>query len=184
METRIALLRGVNVGGRSLPMAELREDLAGLGLEDVRTYIQSGNVVFRDPDRTDDGASAARIADAIEDRHGFRPRVLVLSVDRFRAALEANPFPEAEAAPRTLHLFFLAEEAPREVDLGALEALSTDTERFHLGDRVFYMHAPDGFGRSKLAANAESLLGVPATARNWRTVARLREMIEEMEADG
>lgn len=184
MDTRIALLRGVNVGGRSLPMAELREDLAALGFEDVRTYIQSGNVVFRDPDPADAAATAARIADAIENRHEFRPRVLVLSADRFRAALDTNPFPDAEAAPRTLHLFFLAEEARDEADLEALEALSTDTERFHLGDRVFYLHAPDGFGRSKLAAKAESLLGVPATARNWRTASRLRKMIEEMDADG
>lgn len=181
METRIALLRGVNVGGRSLPMAELREDLRSLGLDHVRTYIQSGNVVFRVPGTADDAALADRIADAVVDRHGFRPQVLVLSAGRLRHAMEANPFPEAESDPRTLHLYFLA-ASPGDADLAGLEELATATERFRLRDRVFYLHAPEGFGRSKLAAKVESVLGVPATARNWRTVTRLWELVEG--ADG
>jgi uncharacterized protein (DUF1697 family) len=92
--------------------------------------------------------------------------------------MAANPFPEAEDAPGTLHLYFLAEPAA-EVDLDALAEVATDTERFHLGERVLYLHTPDGFGRSKLAGKVESILGVPATARNWRTVVRLWEMVEE-----
>ena len=180
MEPRIALLRGVNIGGNRLLMAELREELEALGLEDVRTYIQSGNVVFGPGSDAGEGGGelARRIADAIEARAGFRPRVLILSVERFREAMAANPFPEAEDAPGTLHLYFLAEPAA-EVDLDALAEVATDTERFHLGERVLYLHTPDGFGRSKLAGKVESILGVPATARNWRTVVRLWEMVEE-----
>lgn len=184
MNTWVALLRGINVGGANrLPMAELRSDLEGLGLNDVQTYIQSGNVVFGseiESDGDDAGfaeALALRIEAAIEERHGFRPRVLVLPAERFREAMEANPFPEAEAEPKTLHLYFMP-EPPGDVDLPALEAVASPTERVRLGDRVLYLHTPDGFGRSKLAGRAEALLGVPATARNWRTIARLREMIE------
>lgn len=183
MDTWVALLRGINVGGANrLRMAELRKDLEGLGLEDVRTYIQSGNVVFDSAIDGDDGGLAEtlveRIEVAIEERHGFRPRVLVLSAARFREAMRANPFPEAEAEPKSLHLYFLA-QPPVDADLAALEAVASPTERSRLGEHVLYLHAPDGIGRSKLAARAEALLGVPATARNWRTVTRIREMLEE-----
>jgi len=172
-------LRGINVGGANrLPMAELRDELEGLGMASVRTYIQSGNVVFDAPDADTAEALAGRIGVTIEARHGFRPRVLVLSAMRFREAMEANPFTEGEAEPQTLHLFFLA-GPPDEIDLPAFRAAASPTERFLLGDRVFYLHAPDGIGRSKLAARAEALLGVPATARNWRTVTRVWEMAEE-----
>lgn len=173
----IVLLRGVNVGSnRKLPMKELREILEGLGLEDVETYIQSGNAVAR----VAAGASPALaedVAGAIEERRGFRPRVLVLGADRLLEAIEANPFPGADAEPTSLHLFFLA-EPPRNPDLDALAEVATASERFRLDRDVFYLHAPEGFGRSKLAASAEKLLGVPATARNWRTVRKLRDMVE------
>lgn len=187
MTTWVALLRGINVGAANrLPMAELRKVLEELGLEDVRTYIQSGNVVFDsavdgDGDGDDGGlaeALAERIELAIEERHGFHPRVLVLSAARFREAMNANPYPEAEAEPKSLHLYFLSEQ-PTDFDTSALEAVASPTERFRLGDHVLYLHTPDGFGRSKLATRAEALLGVPATARNWRTVTRIREMLEE-----
>jgi len=177
MATWIALLRGINVGGKNkLPMAALRADLAGLGFEDVRTYIQSGNVVFRSKARS--GAKlAASIEDAIETSHGFRPAVLVLTADELRAAMEANPFPEGTAEPKTLHLNFLTAPA-RDADVELMEDLRSDTERFRLTDAVLYVHAPDGIGRSKLAAKVERCLGVSATGRNWRTVEQLWGMVE------
>lgn len=177
MVSKIALLRGINVGGRRLLMADLRQELEELGLKDVRTYIQTGNALFRTT-----GDEPAELADAIggaiEEGHGFRPRVLVLDPAELRRAVDENPFPGAEAEPKRLHLYFLAAE-PTDVDVRALEEAASDTERFHLGDRVFYLHAPDGIGRSKLAATAERHLGVPTTARNWRTVTKLRDMIDE-----
>ena len=177
--TWIALLRGVNVGGHRLPMAELREELSalGLGLENVRTYIASGNVVF---DASPEGACqlAAALPERIEARFGFTPRLLVLSADDLRRAMEANPFAEADEAPKSVHLYFLAGR-PKSPDAHGLDELCGPTERWHLEDRVFYLHTPDGFGRSKLAEKAERLLGVDATARNWRTVTKLREMVEE-----
>lgn len=183
MGTWIALLRGINVGGANrLPMAELRGELERLGLDRVETYIQSGNIVFG----SDAGSAdqlAERIEAAIEDAHGFRPRVLVLSAARLREAMQSNPFPAAEAEPKTLHLYFLAER-PVDVDLSALEEVASPAERFELGDGVFYLHTPDGYGRSKLASRAEKLLGVPATARNWRTVTRVQELVEGRSAGG
>ncbi|HUF90702.1 MAG TPA: DUF1697 domain-containing protein, partial [Gemmatimonadota bacterium] len=109
---------------------------------------------------------------------GFRPRVLLLGGDRLLEAIEANPFPEADAEPRSLHLFFLAEPPPSP-DLESLAEVAVASERFHLERDVFYLHAPEGFGRSKLAARVERYLGVAATARNWRTVRKLQEMVEE-----
>lgn len=187
MTTWIALLRGINVGGANrLPMAELRDELSGLGFENVTTYIASGNVVLDangDLDADDAETLAGRIATTIETRHGFRPRVLVLSAAEFRRAMEANPFREGESEPKTLHLYFLAEQ-PTDVDASVLEAAASPTERWELGGHVLYLHAPDGIGRSKLAGRIESLLGVPATARNWRTVTRVWEIVVARQAGG
>lgn len=176
MTNKIALLRGINVGGRRLLMADLRRELEELGLEAVRTYIQTGNAVFRTASaETPDLADA--IAGAIEEGHGFRPRVLVLDAADLRRAMDENPFPDAETDPKRLHLYFLAAE-PTDVDVPALEEAATDSERFHVGKRVVYLHTPDGFGRSTLAGQIERRVGVPATARNWRTVLKLREMVD------
>jgi uncharacterized protein (DUF1697 family) len=176
MATWIALLRGVNVGGRStLPMAELRELLADAGCADVRTYIQSGNAVFR-AEEDDRGRLAERIAGSIEGARGFRPAVMLLTAEELGEAVAGNPFPEAEGAPTTLHLLFLA-SVPEDPDLAALEAAARGGERFALRGQVLYLLLPDGLGRSKLAAAAgPALAPVEATARNWRTVVKLAEM--------
>ena len=101
--------------------------------------------------------------------------MLILSADQLANTIEANPFPEAESEPKTLHLFFLS-SVPAAADIESISERKSHSERFHLANRVFYLHAPDGIGRSKLAASAEKLLGVTVTARNWRTVQKLREM--------
>lgn len=176
MSTYIALFRGINVGGRNiLPMRELVSDLESLDCEDVRTYIQSGNAVFR-YSRKSAASLGAKIAKKIEDRHGFRPQVVILDARQLHKAIASNPFPDGEADPKTLHLFFLASPPPAQ-KLSALNKAKSSTERIHLAGQVFYLHAPDGIGRSKLAAKIEKLLGVPATARNWRTVVKLAEMV-------
>ena len=90
-------------------------------------------------------------------------------------AIESNPFPEAESEPKALHLYFL-DAIPEDPDFDTLASIKSNRERFALKDGVFYMHAPEGIGRSKLAANAEKLLGVSATARNWRTVSKIMAM--------
>ena len=177
MTTYIALFRGINVGGRHmLPMKELKPVLERHDCLDVRTYIQSGNVVFRSA-KSDVGRLATRLTAAISKSHGFEPHVLLLTRSELETAARGNPFPESRENPTSLHLFFLA-EPPRKPDLKACEALKASTERFKLKGCVFYLHTPDGFGPSKLAARAETLLGVAATARNWRTVMTLLQMAQ------
>jgi uncharacterized protein (DUF1697 family) len=181
MKICIALIRGINVGGKNaLPMKELAALLNDLGAQSVKTYIQSGNVVFAWK-----GKDIARLANQmtaeIKKRRGFEPYVLLLELADFERVIQQNPFPEAaaETDPRALHAGFLG-GTPLRPDLKALENLKSASERFRLIGNVFYLHAPDGVGRSKLAARAEKLLGVPMTDRNWRTVLTLLKLAQEL----
>jgi uncharacterized protein (DUF1697 family) len=171
----IVLFRGINVGGKHvLPMKELGSLLESLGCRNVRTYIQSGNAVLESPER-DPSKLGRRIAKAIAAQRGFEPRILLVDLPELERVIASNPFVEAEAEPKSLHVGFLESE-PNAPDLEALARLRTGRERFQLVDRALYLHTPDGFGPSKLAAQAEKLLGVPMTARNWRTVQKIREI--------
>ncbi len=179
MNTYIALFRGINVGGKHLiKMKELVALLEELGCTAVGTYIQSGNAVFRH--RAAAPGLAKKIRAAIGASKGFEPEVMLLTRDRIARAAESNPFPEGEEDPAKLHLSFLAAE-PDRPDLSVLEALSSGGECFELIGEVFYLHAPQGIGRSKLAAKVEKVLGVPTTARNWRTVQKLLELADGAE---
>lgn len=174
MSAWVALFRGINVGGNNmLPMKELAALCAALGFGDVRTYIQSGNVVFSAAGTAT--SLTARIGAAVERRCGFRPQLLLLGSAELARAIAANPFPEATRQPQLLHLWFLAAR-PAKGAGAALEELAAEDEHFVLRGRVLYLHAPRGIGRSKLAARAERALGVTATARNWRTATTLLSM--------
>jgi uncharacterized protein (DUF1697 family) len=178
MKTYIALFRGINVGGTNvLPMKDLVALLENIGSQNVNTYIQSGNAVFQNREE-DASLLSKKIRAAIKKSHGFEPQVLLLEPEEIERVVESNPFPEAESEPKTLHVHFLA-SMPKNPDLGALESIKSDRERFVLKDGVFYLHAPEGIGRSKLAANAEKLLGVALTGRNWRTVCTVMEMAKQ-----
>ena len=158
MTVYVALLRGINVGGKnSLPMQDLRNILTTLNCENVKTHIQSGNAVFSSG--VDPKSLSSRITVAIEQLFGFAPRVQVLSIDVFRSILAANPFPEAVSEPKSLHIWFLT-EVPADPDLDALDSLKSTTESFVLSSSAFFLHAPDGVGRSKLAAKVDKHLGV------------------------
>lgn len=174
MKTYIALFRGINVGGRArLPMKELVALLEALGCTDVRTHVQSGNAVLRH--RAAAPGLARRIRAAVGAARGFEPDVLLLSPEHLARAAASNPFPEGEQDPAKLHLYFLGSQ-PDRPDLDELERLRSGRERFALQRDVLYLHAPDGVARSKLAARVEKALGVPATARNWRTVQKVLEL--------
>ena len=176
----VLLLRGINVGGRNLlPMAKLRALLGELGVREIASSVQSGNVVF-------DGIIAADSFEEIVEteiaaRFGFRPRALVLSAESFREIAAAYPFEAAQDAPKTGHIWFCS--APPRGDAEKMEALAAPSERFAFGpNNAFFLHAPEGIGRSVLAARAEKILGVPATARNLNTVDRLLALLDAMEA--
>ena len=158
-------------------MKELVAILEGIGARKVKTYIQSGNAVFQSAEKNPSRLSK-QLAAEIKKRRGFEPCTLVLGLEAIRKAIAENPFPEAEADPSSLHLGFLA-SWPKSPNLEKLSSLKKESERFHLSDGVFYLYAPEGVGRSKLAASTEKLLGVPMTDRNWRTVCKVMEMAGE-----
>src|SRR5678815_3153020 len=137
MATWIALLRGVGGGIRPLSMRELTVALEGIGLKNVRTYIQSGNVVFSS------AKSAARLAGeierCIEKKFGFHSRTFVLSVGELQRAAAGNPFPQADEVPQSLHLFFLAKPA-KAAQLDAMNEIKTKSEQFVLTNKVLYFY--------------------------------------------
>jgi uncharacterized protein (DUF1697 family) len=170
----VVFLRGINVGGKNiLRMEALVQILEGLGCGNVRTYIQSGNVALTtagDPDQL-----SRNIGVEISTRHGFEPDVLILGLHELQEAIRLNPYPESESDPKSLHLGFL-KSAPQNPDEAALESLKNAGEQFRVLGKVFYLSAPDGIGKSKLAARAERVLGISMTSRNWRTVMKMQEL--------
>lgn len=177
MTVLVALLRGINVGGHnSLPMKQFRELLEALDCRDVTSYIQSGNAVF-----TYDGNARSlsdAIATAIEEQHGFRPSVLVISATEFSAIANSNPYLGQFRDPKLMHVAFLQRPA-KNADIKRMTELAADDESFELAERAFYLHAPSGIGRSKLAAGFEKCLGVSATSRNWRSVEKLQSLVTD-----
>jgi uncharacterized protein (DUF1697 family) len=176
MRTLVALLRGINVGAKTkVPMAELRSSLESLGLEDVTTYIQSGNAVCRS--RTaGTPALAARIERRIRKDFGIDAAVLLRTPAELAKVVNSNPFVRAGADPAKLHVAFLDSVPPRKAVAGLDPERSAPDEFEHRG-REIYLHLPNGFGRSKLTIDYfERRLGVRATARNWRTVNKLIEL--------
>jgi len=197
MASHVALLRGINVGGRNkVPMADLREVVASLGHTGVSTYIQSGNVLFSTGD-TDTAKLAAALESAIEERFGIWSSVVVLSRDELAQVLAANPYPD-EPNPKMVHVVFLNAELPGPLldRISAAESAaaakgSRDTVRLAgpaAGQpQAMFLHTPDGFGPSELAQNVFKIIappkksrpGLAATARNWATATKLLSLCEE-----
>lgn len=178
----IALLRAVNAGGvNTLSTKDFVALLENLRLENVRTYIQTGNAVFHAREE-----NAAELPDqikaGIKRRHGFAPEVVLLTRNELQKAVAENPYQEADADPKSLHLTFLT-RAPKAPDLTTLDAIRKDSERFALHGKVFYFHAPEGVARSKAFSRIEKSLGVVGTARNWRTAFRISEIAEQMRSE-
>jgi uncharacterized protein (DUF1697 family) len=182
MQKWIALFRGINVGGNNLiPMKELTALLNSMGCQKVNHYIQSGNLLFEHKD-TDKAFLSSSISEKVNQDFGISPQVLLVELSDFILLAKQNPFVDAEAEPASLHLYFLA-RSPKSPDLEKLNQLKSASEDFVLAAEVFYLHAPDGIGRSKLAAKVESCLGVSTTARNWNTVNKLVSMAQSIEVE-
>ena len=175
MSRYVVLLRGINVGGHNkLPMQAFRDLLEALGCANVSSYIQSGNAVV-DFEGSATGLDK-KIADSIEAGFGFRPTVLVLRGEVFREIADANPFKDEAVEAKLLHIWFLVSPA-RAPDHDCLQALAANSERYTLTASAFYLFAPDGIARSKLAAGVDRCVGVEMTSRNWRSVSKLLEML-------
>lgn len=174
MPRMVALLRGINVGGNKLvPMAALRALLERLGHRNVATLLQSGNAVFDSKERSE-ARLVKQLEAAIADDFGFEVGVVVRTRDELAAVIDANPLPEAEAAPSQFLIVFLA--APPKLDLDA-KAFAPDVAR--VAGREIYAWFPRGIRDSKLATTLlGNRLGVTATARNWSTVTKLLRLAD------
>jgi len=178
VETFVALLRGINVGGRTIiPMAELRSSLSDLGLQDVVTYVQSGNVVFR-ADGCDSGGLAAQVEERIASEFGLGVSVLLRTPSELRAIAKRNPFLQRGEDSSRLHVIFL-DRKPAAAAAAQLDPERSPPDEFAPAGREIYLYLPNGAGRSKLTLDYfEKRLEVRATMRNWRTLTKLIELAE------
>ena len=192
MASHVALLRGINVGGRNkVPMADLREVVTSLGHTGVSTYIQSGNVLFSTAD-TDHAKLATALESAIEDRFGIWSSVVVLSRDELAQVLAANPYPD-EPNPKMVHVVFLNAEPPGDL-LGRISAAESavaakgSRDTVQAAGQVLFLHTPDGFGTSELAQTVFKIItppakgkkhGLAATARNLATATTLLSLCDQ-----
>ena len=172
----IALLRGINVGGKNkLPMKELAALFVEAGCGDVRTYIQSGNVVFR-AGPTGGGEISSVISASILDHFGYRIPVVVRTARELQEIAQGNPFVAAGAEKDKLHVMFLA-ELPDSASVEALDPERSPGDEFAVMGREIYLHCPNGVARSKLTNSYfDSRLSTTSTSRNWRTVQKLLEL--------
>jgi uncharacterized protein (DUF1697 family) len=177
MERMVALLRAVNVGGRKLPMAELRALCEELGWSEVETYIQSGNVVFAAAGSLP--KLEGKLEQAIADRFAMDVPVIVRAREQWQAYPAANPFPEA-ARDEPNRLMMLLSKAPPNGDAQAeLQKRAKDGERVKQAGHALWIHFPAGSARSSLTPTViDRLIGSPATARNYRTVVKIQEMLD------
>jgi uncharacterized protein (DUF1697 family) len=178
MAIHIALLRAVNVGGRSLKMGDLVSFARDLGLENPRTLLQSGNLVFESAGGSD-AALEKRLEAEAEARFGFQTDFMVRSTTEWAEMMTANPFrDEARDDPSHL-LIMLLKTAPAAGAIETLRAAIRGPEVVELIGRNAHLVYPDGIGRSKLTIGVvEKALGVRGTGRNWNTVVKLAEMAE------
>ena len=182
MPTHVALLRGINVGGRNkVAMPELRALMAELGHTDVATYIQSGNAVFTS-ERTDSAQLADELEQAIAGRLSVSCGVVVITRDELQQVIDDNPFP-AEDNPRALHAVFRragltdAEQVAVAEAAERAKAKGCEDEAVIVG-RTMFLHTPNGLGRSELSAQlSRTAASKTGTARNWATVHKLRAML-------
>ena len=177
IKTYISILRGINVSGQKpLKMDALKAMYEGLGFINIRTYIQSGNVVF-DTSETDRNVLAAKIEEHINRSFGFNVPVIVLDPDLLRSIIEKNPLTKAdEKEEKFIYVTFLADR-PADIDREGIETSKLDSEEIHITNHAVYVYCPAGYGKSKLSNNfLERKLKTKATTRNWKTTLELLKM--------
>jgi uncharacterized protein (DUF1697 family) len=172
-------MRGINVGGKNkLPMKDLAAMFVASGCTDVRTLIQSGNVVFHASSAVA-AAAPAKVSAAIAKRFGFTVPVVMRTADELAALAAGNPFLAAGADPATLHVMFLADR-PAAAKVAALAADRSPGDTFAVHGRDVYLHLPNGVAKSKLTNDwFDRSLATTSTVRNWNTVQRLLAMLAE-----
>jgi uncharacterized protein (DUF1697 family) len=186
MPRYLALLRGVNVGGKKLAMSDLRDVAVQLGYTGVSTYIQSGNLLFSCDD-SDQPALARALEQEIAGQVGLQCEVVVLTAADLGRVIADNPFP-GESNPRALHAVLHQDQLGADVQAKVASARERATakgctDEIAVGGRVIYLHTPDGIGRSELAVQL-GRMHKTGTARNWASVTKLMEMLEATPPSG
>jgi uncharacterized protein (DUF1697 family) len=176
--THLALLRGINVGGKNkLPMNALVEIFVESGCKDVQTYIQSGNITFNASAKAA-ASVAGRVTAKITERFGYRTPVILRTVEQLRDVTLHNPFLDAGATPEALYVMFLA-DTPASASVQKLDPDRSPPDAFQVRGQEIYLHLPVGVANSKLTnAYFDTKLSTIGTSRNWRTVTRLLELME------
>ncbi len=183
MAVIVSMLRGINVGGRNMiKMGALQSLYESLELRPARTYVQSGNVVFKTAER-DLARLVVRIEDAIERSFGFRPRVIARTSSELRDVIARNPFAARNGIdPSKLLVTFFAADPGAEAR-EKVRGMKADPEELWIEGLELYMYFPNGMARPKLSPAAiEKLLKIPGTGRNWNSVTKLLAIAEEIEA--
>jgi uncharacterized protein (DUF1697 family) len=171
MSTIISMLRGINVGGKKVEMEKLRKDYESLGFTNIKSYIQSGNVLFETSQKDD---LAETIEEKIKQSFGLDVAVFIRTENELRKLVENNPFRTKDVTK--LHVTFLREE-PREIPDAEIASVKGKAEDYRFSGREIYLFCPNGYGRTKLSNSLfERRLKTPATTRNWNTVNTLLSM--------
>ena len=179
MQTYIALLRGINVSGqKKIKMADLREYLEELGFQDIQTYIQSGNIVFRSKKMTSNNLEIL-IKNKIQEKYGFEVPVIVITPDEIKHTANNNPFEKDNTKdPKKFCVVFLQEQ-PYQENIEKLKEYDYSPEEYVLSEKIIYYYAANGAGNAKMNNNFfENKLKVKASSRNWRTTNKLLEMVK------
>jgi uncharacterized protein (DUF1697 family) len=180
---RLALIRGINVGGKNkLPMRDLTAIFESAGCANVRTFIQSGNVIFTAGSKLCD-TLAASVASDISDRFGYRTPVILRTAEQLRQVVSNNPFLTSTEAPedvlKALHVMFLA-DSPAPERIALLDPDRSPPDTFAVRGQEIYLRLPNGAGTSKLTnAWFDSRLATVSTSRNWKTVTSLLRMMQD-----
>lgn len=179
MTIMVALLRGVNVGGRAkVAMADVRAAVEACGYTDVRSYIQSGNLVFSVPGRSSVTTVAGKLQRAIADATSVQPEVIVRTRAELAAVVDANPFLARGEDPAHLHVV-LTQAPMGRAGLASLDLAAYAPEEAVAVGTALYLRLPSGIGRSTLAADLARQKGPPGTSRTWRTITRVLAMADE-----
>ncbi len=176
--TYIALLRGINVSGhKTILMDDLKVLFEKMNFEEVKTYIQSGNIVFKTGENLTEANLAQRVQQSITGKYNFYVPVIIRSREDMEKILADNPFlKEKDINPDWLHVTFLS-DSPRQSDREAISKYDFSPDRFYLVRNEAYLYCPQGYGNTKISnLFFENRLKVSATTRNWKTVIKLVDL--------
>lgn len=181
MTIYISMIRGINVGGKRIKMEDLRDLYGSLGFETVKTYIQSGNVIFKS-DNDDSEDLAEQIQQKIFQTFNYQVEVVIRTMEELKKVIGSSPYADKEE--EYLHVTFLS-DTPSEAMVQTIDPENIkgikSSEEFVVQSREIYLYLPHGYGRTKLNNNFfEKKLGLNATTRNWKTVNKLLQMAQSL----